>query len=261
MTSPILSRITVYPIKSLDGVSVESTECLDNGALLFDRRFAICTAGGQILSGKRSTAFHRLQASFDLEARTVTLGIRAAGVSESFSLEQPEQLNRYLSDFFDQSVRLVEDMTTGFPDDTEAGGPTLIGEATLECIAGWFDESVDEMRRRFRTNLEVAGVEPFWEDRLYSEDGGVEFQIGTTTLLGTNACQRCAVPTRSADTGDVTAGFVKEFSRQRERTLPDWAPVNRFDHFYRVAINTIGTDIAGSILQTGTGISVRDRNF
>ncbi len=35
-----LSRINVFPIKSFDGVAVESSEFVPGGGLKFDRRFA-----------------------------------------------------------------------------------------------------------------------------------------------------------------------------------------------------------------------------
>ncbi|MCA1685537.1 MAG: MOSC domain-containing protein, partial [Planctomycetia bacterium] len=33
-------------------------------------------------------------------------------------------------------------------------------------------------------------------------------------------------------------GFSKRFSGHREATLPPWATAARFDHFYRLAVNT-----------------------
>lgn len=259
MTNPILSRINIYPIKSLDAVSVDSAECLNNGALGWDRRFAMRTADGQVLTGKQTAAVHRLQADFQLDAGMVQLGDRASEKRIEFSLlHDLTSLNQFLSVFFGQSVTLVENLVGGFPDDCEAAGPTLISEGTLQAVAEWFGKSVAEIRCRFRTNLEISGVAPFWEDRMFAAAGGIGFKIGETNLIGTNPCQRCVVPTRSADTGDVTAGFVKDFCRQRERTLPDWAPANRFDHYYRLAVNTVGQGIAGRVLCVGDRIRLHD---
>jgi uncharacterized protein YcbX len=87
--------------------------------------------------------------------------------------------------------------------------------------------------------LHIGGVEPFWEDQLYGAAGSqVEFRVGTVTFAGTNPCQRCVVPTRHPQTAEAWPGFAAEFSRRRESTLPHWAERSRFNHFYRLAVNT-----------------------
>jgi len=44
-------------------------------------------------------------------------------------------------------------------------------------MVSWID--VEEMRLRLQTNLEIAGVPPFWEDHLFAEMGDcVQFQLG-----------------------------------------------------------------------------------
>jgi hypothetical protein len=134
----------------------------------------------------------------------------------------------------------AENAMTGFPDDTDAPGPTLVSTATLQEVVNWFPGLyLDETRRRFRANLEIDAALPFWEDRLVGPAGSeVKFKIGQVELLGINPCQRCVVPTRTAETGEITAQFQKTFAVNRERSLPPWAPPDRFNHFYRLAVNT-----------------------
>ena len=62
---------------------------------------------------------------------------------------------------------------------------------------------------------------------------------GAATLAGINPCQRCPVPPRDPDTGEILAGFQKRFSDRRRETLPAWAEASRFDHFYRFTVNTV----------------------
>jgi hypothetical protein len=92
-------------------------------------------------------------------------------------------------------VRLEENALAGFPDDTVAPGPTVVSAATLAEVSSWYEElALEEIRRRFRANLIIDGVEPFWEDRLYSEEGRfVRFQVGNVTLEGVYPCQRSVV--------------------------------------------------------------------
>jgi uncharacterized protein YcbX len=236
---PRLAHILIYPIKSFDGVAVESARVLPSGALEHDRRFALIDADGRPLNAKRTAQMHLLRSRFDLTTGKVT--IAGHGEPRTFSLATDRTvLAAWLSDFFGMPLRLEENAAAGFPDDTEAPGPTVISTATLEAVASWFPGlTLDEVRRRFRANLEIEGVEPFWEDRLYSEEGqSVPFQIGPVRLEGTNPCQRCVVPTRSPDTAERYENFAKIFEHHRQATLPDWATRSRFNHFYRLAVNT-----------------------
>lgn len=231
-----LRRITIYPIKSLDGIEVKTAAVLPSGALENDRRFALIDADGKYVNGKRTPAIHAIRAAYDLAAMTVRFN-----AEQEFSLvhDQP-QIGEYLSSALGIACVLAENTTTGFPDDTDAPGPTLLSTATLEAVAEWFPGLThDEAARRFRANLEIDGVEPFWEDHLVGPAGTtVPFQIGSVHWLGINPCQRCVVPTRDSHTATPIAGFQKSFAQHRAAALPAWAPRDRFNHFYRLAVNT-----------------------
>ena len=242
-TTAHLARITIYPIKSLDGVEVDEAALLSGGALEHDRRWALYDRKGAV-NGKRTAAIHRLRASVDLAAATLALTVGAeAQAARVFDLAGDRApLTAFLRDYFelDESVQLSENVSGGFPDDLEAAGPTVVSAATLKCVAGWFAGlTVDEVRRRFRPNLEIDGVEPFWEDRLFAAaDQVVRFQLGDAVLEGVNPCQRCVVPTRDSFTGQAADQFAKQFAARRQESLPPWAARARFDHFYRLAVNT-----------------------
>src|SRR5690606_17837202 len=99
----------------------------------------------------------------------------------------------------------------------------------------WFSGlSVEEVRRRLRTNLEVDADEPFWEDRLVANPGQ-RFAIGNVILNAVRVCQRCVVPSRDTMTGEIYQRFQKEFAERRQATLPPWSPARLFNHHYRVA--------------------------
>jgi MOSC domain-containing protein len=239
-----LDRIQIFPIKSLPAVALAEAAVCSNGALQNDRRWALVDGDGKFVNGKRTARIHLLEAAYAPDLAAVTLS--AAGRSaETFPLQGDRaRVEHYFADFFGFRVRVVEQPEGGFPDDTAAPGPTLISTATLEAVAGWFPAlSVESVRQRFRTNLEIATTEPFWEDRLFGPDGSpVEFRIGAVLLAGTNPCQRCVVPTRDPATGEIYPRFTMEFSKRREQTLPAWAEASRFNHFYRLAVNTRGVD-------------------
>jgi hypothetical protein len=239
MERPILSRIEIFPIKSLDGVSLSQVTVLPSGALQGDRQYAIVDSLGNFINGKSTPAIHKLRTTFTADLTTVT--ISHGGMSETFSLKSDRQdLAAWLSDYFEQPVTVQENTLTGFPDDLNAPGPTIISTATLATVTDWFTSlDLAEVRRRFRTNLELSTPTPFWEERLYGESGaGVEFNIGSVRFMGINPCQRCIVPTRDTLTGERDRTFQQQFTLQRQASLPDWAPRSRFNHFYKLAVNT-----------------------
>lgn len=255
-----LARILIYPVKSLEGLSLPSIRALKSGALEGDRQFALFDSAGKYVNGKRHARVHLLRSSFD--GLTRTLHLRSAdgvgGVSFDADHERA-RLEEWLGEFFGFPVFFKENPAAGFPDDTDSPGPTIISTASLAEVASWFPGiSTQQMRARIRANLEIGGVPAFWEDRLYATAGTtLKFRIGDVEFDGINPCQRCVVPPRDPATGEVYPQFAKIFAEQRQRTLPPWAERSRFNHFYRLAINTrVPVDQGGKTLQLGDQITI-----
>ena len=259
---PQLTQIVIYPIKSLDGMVVTRSKISVGGALEFDRRWAIADESGKIVNAKRTAKIQQLRSQFSLteDRSTIALQVRGENTSYTFCLtNQLSELASWLSEFFGFPVQLIENAIVGFPDDLDAYGPTVISTATLEAICEWFPGlDLAEVRRRFRTNLELSGVPAFWEDRLFGAPGEIiNFQLGDVQFHGINPCQRCIVPTRNSVTGDVSPKFQQIFSHQRQQTLPVGVNRSRFNHFYRLAVNTqIPLVEAGKFLKSGDILSV-----
>lgn len=254
-----LTAIWLYPIKSLDGVSVDEATIAPGGGLVGDRRWALLDGDGRAVNGKRFAALHRVRARFDLQAEAVTLSSRDAAdpPGRRFSLrDEGDALAGWIQGVTGTAARLARNDVTGFPDDLRAPGPTVLGVSSLEAVSAWFAGlTAADTRRRFRANLEVGGVPPFWEDRLVGPAGTtVRFRIGEVVLEGSNPCQRCVVPSRDPETAAVWPAFARTFGDRRQATLPAWAERSRFDHFYRFAVNTV---VAAS--ETGKRLRVGDR--
>lgn len=262
--TPYLAKILTYPVKSLDGQSLSDVRVLRSGALEEDRRYALVDAAGKYVNAKRFARIHLLRSCFDAQARTVTLrdGQRSPA---TFHLDRDrESLGRWVSEFFGFAVTLQENSAAGFPDDTDSPGPTIISTATLAEVASWFPGiTTDQMRVRIRANLEISGVPAFWEDRLYGVAGTeLRFEIGPVQFDGINPCQRCVVPPRDPITGENYPAFSNIFRQRREQTLPDWAERSRFNHFYRLAINTrLPVTEAGKLLHVGDPVIVSTRTM
>ncbi|MBD2437431.1 MOSC domain-containing protein [Nostoc sp. FACHB-110] len=259
---PHLAKIVIYPIKSLDGVEVPQARVLSSGALECDREFAIVDAQGKFVNGKRHPKIHVLRSQFNLRNRTISLQIPHQDVPQVFHLDHEQQaLAVTLSDFFEFPVQLVQNRQMGFPDDTNSPGPTVISTASLIEVAAWFvDVDVKQMRRRMRANLEIADVPAFWEDQLFAQSNQVvTFAVGDVLFFGVNPCQRCVVPTRHPDSAVADPNFQKIFVQQRQASLPAWVNLSRFNHFYRLSVNTrLATSASEKILKVGDEIKILD---
>jgi hypothetical protein len=251
----LLSRIDLFPIKSLDAASVAVARVNHAGILEHDRFYAILDEAGSYVNGKRNGRIHLIRTIFADDFREACFWIQGDAQKQYFVLSEPQKINRWLSAFFGFSARLVFEPNNGFPDDRLASGPTITSTGSLEEIIRWFPElTLDGTRRRFRTNLELAAGEPFWEDRLFGEPNELKpFRIGDISFLGHNPCQRCVVPSRDPESGTQSVpGFQKTFMALREKCLPAWADIRRFNHFYRFGVNTsIPHGFAGKLLRIG----------
>ncbi len=254
-----LGRIQIFPIKSLDGVRVEEARITSGGILEHDRIYAIFDQDGRVVNGKRTQRVHQLRCEFDAAIKEVRLWQNDQPARTQFSLDEPDRIGRWLSDFFGFSAALQHEAQKGFPDDRTAFGPTITSEASLQVIQAWYPElTLESVRHRFRTNLELVGGEPFCEDRLFGlPDELKPFQIGSVQFLGHNPCQRCVVPTRDPGNGEAVPDFQKKFMQLRQESLPAWANAQRFNHFYRFAVNTsIPATEAGKKLRIGDALSL-----
>ena len=200
---PYLSGITIYPVKSLDGLRLSEATVLPGGALMHDRRWRLVDNEGAVVNAKKNMRFHGIRASFEIEGiegngsnffterNFLTLSADAGALANCSSLKQQtfplvpgnEGPCEWLSEALATEVFLQERVEGGFPDDRDAPGPTLISYESLQEVASWFRWTTEEARRRFRMNFEVTTERenkkgaalvqhadmmsgPFWEDSL-----------------------------------------------------------------------------------------------
>lgn len=294
---PHLSGITIYPVKSLDGMSLSEATVLPSGALMHDRRWRLVDAEGAVVNAKRNARFHGIRATFGIEGiensqvfsadsgNVVTLSIEKNFADEYSSLAEetfPLLPNRegpcgWLSEALATNVLLQEHFDSGFPDDRDAAGPTLISSESLFEVARWFDWTIEEARRRFRMNLEVTVerdeeealssteaastmlFEAFWEDSLacpinsyetmtlpsegcfepeYEACEPRQFQIGSVVFQAAGVCRRCSVPERNSLTGAPVHLFRDQFEAFRMHRLHAGVDAREWRDFYCLGINT-----------------------
>ena len=260
---PRLANIRLHPIKSLDPLQVKEARIGPGGGLEFDRIWALYSADGQCVNGKRTAAVHLIRAAFAPDISCVTLSVPGDSrkiPTKSFVFPgDTAAASQWFSAFFEQPIT-VRYSPEGFPDDNIANGPTIVSTATLQAVSELFDGmDVDETRQRFRTTLEIDGVPAFWEDQLFGEEerSAVRFRIGEVNFEGSNPCARCPVPPRNPRTGEIIPGFQKRLSDFRRANLPAWTRESRFDHYYRLATNTrVAATEFGSVLRVGDALNI-----
>jgi uncharacterized protein YcbX len=251
-----LARVRIYPFKSLAGIDVRSATIVAGGALAHDREFAIFDERGDCVNAKREPRIYDLRVAYDDELTSVRF--ESASLRETFTFDFDDEtraLETWLGRHFERPVVVKRRPDGGFPDDSRSPGPTILSTATLDVVAGWFPGlDAASVRGRLRANLEIEGLVPFGEDALFAGEGELlDFRIGALTFQGTNPTARCPVPSRDPVTGEPISTFAKTVSLRREETLPEFAERSRFDHFYRLAVNT-----RASLSEIGKQVTVGD---
>ena len=200
---PYLSGITIYPVKSLDGLRLAEATVLPSGSLMHDRRWRLIDTEGRVVNAKRTARVHSIRAQFEgmnddsnrmhhsSSGHFVTLWMGHDLDEMSCDSQSAETFPlipgsdgpcEWLSDALREHVFLEERVEGGFPDDRDASGPTVISTETLNEVARWFGWNDAEARRRFRMNLELTAepdrssldeslnselvYDPFWEDSI-----------------------------------------------------------------------------------------------
>lgn len=216
-----LTGISIYPVKSLQGMSLSASHAGIRG-LLHDRRYMLVDAGGQFMTQRQ----YPMMAAF--ETSLSDNGFRVTHHGESITIpfdnapegKQPvciwdDRLNALLAPslfsewfsthlghscklvFMDESVKRpvpekyrVNREEVSFAD----AFPYLItGELSLHDLNGRLDIPVP--MNRFRPNLVFSGGAPFIEDSF------TQFRIGGAVFKAVKPCARCIVTTTDQHTG------------------------------------------------------------
>jgi uncharacterized protein len=238
--NPVVDRITIYPVKSLDGISLQKAQIGNGGSLVHDREYAIIDSNGKFVNGKSNPLVHLLRSKIDLENEVVSFRHEAETNWSHFHLQKDKTaIDEYLSSFFKMPVALYKNTEGDFLDIPVQSGVTVLSTASLQAVGTWFNNmDIEETRKRFRATIEVANVPAFWEDKLFLEQGtAIEFKIGDVILQGISPRARCVVPTRHPETGEMIHGFQKSFAQQRAIHIPAWSTLDDYSHAYYLSVD------------------------
>jgi uncharacterized protein YcbX len=232
---PILSEITLYPIKSCAGVPLREVTLTSAGLMtgqIYDREWMVVDANGVVISQREQPRMALITPTLKAD----TLELRAPGMLRleiPLGLPDPElaptltthiweetllayDCDELTAEWFTRAIgvpcrlarfhpaveRAVSTKWTGgivattlFSD----GYPILVaGAASLQDLNGKLRAAGREAipMNRFRANLVIDGIEAFEED--YAES----FEIGEVVLKPVKPCPRCPMPSVDQATGE-----------------------------------------------------------
>jgi uncharacterized protein YcbX len=224
-----ITGLTIYPVKSLAGISLQSSE-LDGMGLKFDRRWMVVAPDGLFLTQRRypqmalvSTSLKNGQLilskdgkddyqvptiSADAETMQVriwkdTVTAQRVGSESDVWLSDALGFDCHFVYIADNEVRQCsldyadEGDRTGFAD---AYPMLVISEESLEDLNAKLEKKGKELvtMRRFRPNIIVAGCDAFAEDNWKS------LSIAGIAMRGVKLCDRCILTTVDPLTGERT---------------------------------------------------------
>ncbi len=223
-----ISQLFIYPIKSVGGISVDSSPVTSTG-LLYDRRWMLVDQHGRFISQREnsSLALLRIQLRdsalvvFHKDHPTNSIEIPILDPTEVNSLSRKEviiwddQCNAIVypqlySEWFtrvleapcqlvymDDTVRIEVDKRYAFSAELTSfsdGFPLLmIGQSSLDDLNARLPYPIPI--NRFRTNLVFEGGYPFQEDDM------PVFEINGLEYRAVKPCARCIIPTIDQETG------------------------------------------------------------
>lgn len=215
MTTPFLSQLFVYPVKSLAGIRVSQSQVVETG-LRYDRKWMLIDQQQQFLSQRTLpkmalintalTADSLILSAQNMSDIAIPLRAEAGEVIPSqvwhdncLARSVSNEVDQWLSEFLQLPCRLVyqpaDTVRTVDPVYAKAtdqvsfadGFPFLI-LSTASLAAFNQQANLNLTIERFRPNLVIAGCEAYAEDRWR------QIRIGAIDFRLPKPCSRCGVP-------------------------------------------------------------------
>jgi uncharacterized protein len=222
LSSPIISEINIYPIKSLGGISL-SESLLEDRGLQYDRRWMLVDENNKFITQRKYSALALLKVRLKgevLEVFNATHGEQRFTIGENTgekmyveiwdstcqAVEVSKEANNYFSSYLNMKVKLVH-----MPDESlrqvdkdyakneeivsfaDAFPILLIGQASLDDLNSRLPSPVP--MNRFRPNIVVSTSVPF------DEDTWGNFSLGNAKFSAAKPCARCVLTTVNQATG------------------------------------------------------------
>ena len=219
-----LSEINIYPIKSLGGISLHSSEVEERG-LKYDRRWVLVDESNTFFTQRDFPEMALLNVSIEssgLKLQHKTKNIEPLSIPFSFKHSKKDKVviwedtvigefyNNQIDDWFSEILGIkchlvkMPETTRRVVDKKYAknkivsfadGYPFLIiGQASLDDLNSRME--VPLPMNRFRTNFVFTGGKPF------EEDNWKKFKIGSVNFEAVKPCARCVITTTNQETAE-----------------------------------------------------------
>ncbi|WP_192821535.1 MOSC domain-containing protein [Rufibacter sp. LB8] len=240
MSTLVLSQLFIYPIKSLGGISLTTSQ-VDERGLQYDRRWMLIDESGVFLTQRKLAEMALLQVNLAENGLVVThktkdlpplhvpfetTSTRSLLVTVwddiCFAYIVSAEANAWFTQALgvdcrlvympDNSIRLIDpnyakhNEKVSFSD----GYPFLIiGQESLNDLNSRLEEPLP--MNRFRPNFVFTGGAP------YDEEHWKTFKIGNVLFYGTKPCGRCNVTTIDQDTAQASQEPLTTLSTYRKQ--------------------------------------------
>lgn len=224
MKKLLLSEINIYPIKSLGGISLQTSEVEERG-LKYDRRWVLVDENNTFFTQRDYPEMALIKVSIErdgLKLHHKKKNISPLSVPFSFEHSKTNdvviwndtvrgefynsEIDEWFSEIIGINCHLVKmpESTKRVVDTTYAknkivsfadGYPfLLIGQASLDDLNSRME--VPLPMNRFRTNFVFTGGKPF------EEDNWKKFKIGNVIFQAVKPCARCVITTTNQETAE-----------------------------------------------------------
>ncbi|WP_305952130.1 MOSC domain-containing protein [Emticicia oligotrophica] len=238
----IVSEITIYPIKSLGGISLQEAQVEERG-FQHDRRWVLADENNVFITQRQNEQMALIDVQLTSDGLVVSHRVKQiAPLSVPFEPQTAEQQMITIWDDIVRGIRVSDEVDAWFttvldkkcalfyqPNDSVRltdpkysitqkehtsfadGYPILvIGQSSLDELNGKLEEPIT--MKRFRPNLVFTGGEA------HIEDSWKYFHVGSAQLVGVKPCARCVLTTINPETA--------EKGKEPLRTLTQYRNVN-----------------------------------
>ena len=268
-----ITQLTIYPVKSMKGIALESA-LLTSSGLNHDRRFMVVQSNGRFVTQRDNSRLALIQTELDADglllARpgfgSITIPMDQTGGSPISSkvwkdrcetVDRGEEVSQWLTGTLEseEPLRLVSmdpgfkrslskavflgtDTSTYFAD----AAPYLVAnESSLQKLnTELVADGADAVpMNRFRPNIVVSGLKPFAEHNVIQVTGP-DLALGFCY-----PCERCVVTTINQDTGQ------RDSRKQPFRTLARINPMPENPRAPAFAENAVLKSGEGQVIRVG----------
>ena len=233
-----LSEINIYPIKSLAGISLQTSEVEDRG-LKYDRRWVLVDETNKFFTQRDFPEMALIKVTINkdgLHLQHKRKNIESLKVPFKFDHSKREHViiwkDTVVGEFYNQTIdnwfsdilgikcHIVKmpESTKRIVDETYAKNKVvsfadafpflIIGQASLEDLNSRLTEPLP--MNRFRPNFVFTGGKPFEEDKWK------KFKIGNIKFKAVKPCARCVITTTDQETAERAHEPLLTLSKYRK---------------------------------------------